>query len=1276
MHIGRRYYKWNMKKMFERTFGINFQKIVVLLSIFVLSLTCKNSDSKMDFASMSAIFADRGQGGVALFTLLDNYPGMKNALSKLSPTDFNRILNQSLTPVRNTVGPGLNSLGDLFVNSSDPMRSTFRSLSSLINRIRTGNPNSYNQVLNLFEKVRSGPSFFVPNIIPLSNTGLNSLSLNYTQDRMRTAVMNLSNNLRSQSTIDFMRKVENFLIKTTIDNPSAKTAVVQLLSGLADSSQLNDKSMKDSLLKTLGGLGDAFLAQAGLLSGKSSGMVLKELVVNLSNTFTTTGSVFTSNASYNTANFSTELSVLFNDLYLAVRRIVTPPSNVVVNRDLGILNPLMTNYNALRYTTSLTDVDSSVLGMIASDVVGMNRATNVNSDPISAMEGLFFVLSVADNFGYNWNASGSSVMITSMTNGVITIGDALHSLSSKVQVSNPCNDALANLGVYCILLNGSFYANSRSYVTRNSVIYPIDPNTPALNLLEGESRGAIPEITTYGQTPDSIYIKTVPWVLNLISRTTFQGKGPYFNRNRKDASGNILNPDGTIYRNAAGTDISYRSSWLTASYGTFSARQRTVSFTNGSNQIVMSNGTFANSAIQLGMAIEPYPGAAASDFPFPFPNYPTPSGITVTNITNDAFNTFITMSSAANVTGTRTVSIGWYIGLGGITSGTPNSGSSYTINEIAFPDSARGVTSDEEALHRNFQWLLYEKRFVLVIPIHVVALNAQVVEATYALIVANGLKGLMNVKPYCTPTECRYQDNGIWLLSNLKLKNDYRTPGDLNNFSSIPGDSVFLRETWGFGIAGTSYGFTDATIEDQVNKLLFANYLSPNDFYGPIPAAIKWNFPYLERLGMLTDRAVNQDSDPSNDQYIGSGDVSSFWSSRNRLLPLIAALGKTLTDQSDSASNKNAFTLLTNLANILARPYILQRIDPVQQNGSSSIPIQSNNSVSIIDFRVRGFSGAFGIRSPRMPTASLYYSDSVLRSPISFLVENQRRFQDGILSLVGRSSLLTNLGQFLANAGKSTLAASRTKLTSGLVNFIGQIRVNSDSPPPSSIQFNLTNSINELTNDIRTYPIGKPTDLNASDWKNLDDIANALGDILGNSSPYSYVPNLTKVMDALIEARPLDSELSALLDVLGAILTQPNTTNTPSYRLTTLLTSDVPTLLPAIADSANSFTGLLDGLTRQNQFLIWFWTFSKSDSNLNTLISEAERFLVDPMIQTSARDRNDFLFNTGQILKLFSGVASSPTRQTYGPYWFPDQYNTNQDVSTVFDRFNYLLSNK
>ena len=222
-------------------------------------------------------------------------------------------------------------------------------------------------------------------------------------------------------------------------------------------------------------------------------------------------------------------------------------------------------------------------------------------------------------------------------------------------------------------------------------------NTPALALLEGESRGPLPYRTSFSQEFDPIYTKTIPWVLGTIVETLFSGKAPYYNKNRKDSSGNILTFDGKIYKNSAGNDLIYKSSWQTGKY-----------------RIAIRNNK--------------------------------------------------------------------YVGLGGVEVGASDEGTSFTIHEFNIPESSRALESDEEAFYKNFQWLLYEKRIVIVIPVLTEALGGGIQDATYATIIGNGLKGLMNLKPYCELT-CKEQDNGIWLKAKVRIKTDFKTIGDLQNFS-------------------------------------------------------------------------------------------------------------------------------------------------------------------------------------------------------------------------------------------------------------------------------------------------------------------------------------------------------------------------------------------------------------------------------------------------------------------------------------------------------------
>lgn len=59
------------------------------------------------------------------------------------------------------------------------------------------------------------------------------------------------------------------------------------------------------------------------------------------------------------------------------------------------------------------------------------------------------------------------------------------------------------------------------------------------------------------------------------------------------------------------------------------------------------------------------------------------------------------------------------------------------------------------------------------------------------------------------------------------------------------------------------------------------------------------------------------------------------------------------------------------------------------------------------------------IRSPTA-TPGEYLPSDIIFSPISFLVESQRRFQDGAIILVAKTDLLTNLVQMFVSLGDST----------------------------------------------------------------------------------------------------------------------------------------------------------------------------------------------------------------------------------------------------------------
>jgi len=1239
--------------------GRFIQILLLALSIVlgVLSVQCSNKSRNLE-----GIFVDGLERslGISLFTLLDDYPALKNAMTKLGPGEFNARLNDSLVVRIQWVPGSLRGLQRILSSSDSNLREALGKLSQLIRRIRTNDKEAYIRVLPLLDRIRRGPGNLVPSLIPIQNRGLLHLFETRSQESLDASLDRLISILSNPENTETFRDLENLLYKALTRSEGLSSGFATLLQGLFQGEDPRKGDFRSALAETLGGLGNSFGRLAGNGSGtKPSGLVLKELIRNIRN-FTMVGGSFFASGPYNTPGHSARFDVYLEDLYLAVRRIILTPANLLKHPNTSLLSGLATNYHALGFPGDLKGIDRSLAQMGEVDLKGRKRFQS-GSDPVSALEHLFFTLSLIDKFGYFWDNDPARPQILSHSNGILTIGDALHSLSSKLitggvfvregtlvasnntitltgsnpntsdlpigyeliaqgvksgstiqsKTSNtvtvtcstppPCvtasasnvvltfldgdpnspNSSVANLGIGAIL----WLASISDHVRKDGAIFRFNLNTPALTLLEGESRGPI------GGSNDPIYTRTIPWALGLLTDVLYSGKGPYFNKNRVDGSGNILTPDGKIYRTSGGQDQTYKQTWTTSRYA-----------------------------------------------------------IPALNKDDSTLNR--------------------WVGLGGFTGGdgtnsNPFPGTSYTIREISIPESERAQETDEEAFYKNFQWLLYQKRMVIIIPVAIDALGGELREAAYVTIIGNGLRGLMEVKPFCSATNCVVANLGRWLKSSQFLKTNYKIPQkDLETFSDVPGDSVFLLEVWGFGLSGTFFDFTDDTILNQVFTLLFPKKNAPQDFYGPIPPAIRWNFEAIERLGFTTEGLVTPNQ------------VLQNWERRNRLLPLIAALAKTLKDQADSnpLHPKNSYFILSSLADVLARPYRLDGTDPTANldTNDNSTP---DRSVSVPLFRVRGYSGVFGIRSPSMPDANLYYPDSNLRSPFSILLENQRRQNDGLLNLIGKGDLLTGLGRFLYELGREENASARERFQVGLGLILNEIRPGSEIQ--NSSQINLTDAISDLMDFIldEVDPSGARLSQSQFQKPNLyDDLAEFVYDFLSLESPYGYSENVEGILHSISFAKPSFGEMQNFLRLLASLFV--DTHGNQDYFLTGLLQTDLPKVLQSLRGNSRPLIGLLEGLTRPNGFLGWFWSRAVSDYPANSVLSDLERFLVSSEVQTEDRGKNDLFYNAGELFGLFARMVDSPRVPGSMPHWFPDHWNRSEPVDTVFDRLNFLLSKK
>lgn len=1161
--------------------------IISILVVVLIIVAC--AKNQKDYFTQT-LFTDgtKSSSGLQLWSLLDNYPAIKSGFSKLQPKDFNNRLNTSLVSNEENITGSLRAIQDTLLSSESQLRYLLRRISFVMERITTGNEDAYNNAVNYFTRMRYAETPFLRAITPVSNAGLHQLYTTRNQDSLENSINKFIGHLEDEDTKDFLKDVEDFIYKANYSNSQTRAGIEEMLLGYLDGDLNSDKFLQKKTSELLGGIGEAILKKSGYNQSKSSNYAIKELFVNLRKYYTTGGSVYDSSTYYNTGNaFTSEFATVLSDLYPKIRNLVVAPSNLVQDSNVSILNLLATNYNKFSFSAEYTGLDSSLNQMIAKDLYGKNRTDVSNSNSVSALESLIFLLSVAENFGYLWKFDGTDYnnpQITGMSNGAITVGDATYQMHSKLD-GDP-------LGIYKVMYESWDKSNDGTYgsqdgdadgdyvVQKDGMQYPVGLNTPALSLLEGESRGAI------SGANDPVFTKTIPWALAWIAKIAYSGKGPYYNKNRTDASRNILTLDGSVYMDSAGNDKIYKPTWNTANY--------IIKVKDGNSDGVKD-----------------------------------------------------------------------WAGLGGYHNPGGN-GTSYTIKEIEKSSSERAVDSDEEAFFKNLQWFLYEKRFVLVIPIQAAITGGTLdglADAVYATVVANGIKGLMNTKPYCSSTECSYKESGKWIKKGEYVKNKVTSGdtykfeiGDLTNFSDIPGDSVIAVEVWGYGLASTTYGFTDETAYQQVFWLLFNKY---NDsakipYMAAIPRVISQNFTVMEQLGFTTDTAVY----PS--------EVSIYWDNRNKLVPLIAALAKSFYDQSynnsDYTQNTNSFKMLTDLAHILVRPYLFEGVDPVNKKDSST-------DVTIKRYLIKASSDTFGIRDRGMES-DLYYPEESLRPLLSILIENERRYQDGLLNLVGQTNLISSLGGLLSGLGTAEREEVRTKLFSGLKNFLLQVEVDANA---TAYMFNISQGFRDLRDSIVELVTNRSADLSDSSWEGVDDVISVTGDLLSVSSVYSIIPTVNDLLNVMTEGNPTESEISSVLDLLTIVLTSSD--GTQSYLITDIITSDLPTIINPSKKWARNLLGLLDGLSVEGGFIIYLHASMVSDYHLTAIIDDLKRLLVADMIQTTEKTDNSLFYTAGTLVRIFGDIYEYGKKPSDpGNYLFQDRWNVTEQSSPLFDRFAYILS--
>lgn len=1200
--------------------------ILFLLGIFV---SCKNGrkpDTKSFFDNLKTF-------PMTFFDLLDPYPAIKDGFTVINPSEFNIALDFSLREDAGTSAPSLRALQIFFLDQSYGLRETLSEGAELIRRIRTKNSSSYNTFFGWIEKVRSQPLRIIYTAAPLTHFRMDEIFRSRGDAAMKDKADWIISVLGGSSIKTLVNKAEDVSFKALVLNSTFRGALEHFFSFLWDPSISNDKKVKTLALKMVDDFGSVFGDVSGIVYTKSPDIIIKRMILNLKNHFTPGGAVYENAALtthgvsvYKNTKYPSELKYQLAELYSWVKDIVIPPSELVKNTSVSIAEGLMKNLALIGFSRTTQNLDKSIRDWMNLDLLGMDRFYTVGSDMISSLETLLFMLGTADAFGYEWNETITTVArVTDMAQATRTGGPKGGRLSLLDAAFSMYSNLTGNIGLINIVggsktdqtVASAAPGSGTVKVFRDDQPYVITVNTPALSLLEGESRGEAKSAA------DSIYTKTIPWALSWISKVVYSGYGPFYNKNRKNSAGNYTVLDGSVYKLADKTDLIYKTSWRTSQYRILS---------------------------RLNTSWAGIGGAAVSD-----------AG---------------RLTTADPEKGT-----------------TPWVGKSYLIPEITYADAQRASDSDEEAMYRNFQWLMYEKRFVLTIPMRTYLASTDISavagvpfnDAIFVVVIANGLKGLMSAKPFCGFTKCDALDNGKWLLANQPLKTDYTQPGALTYFSNLPGDSVIQAEVWGYGVqplAGGTFSFLDPNIFTTVyNSILYTKATQPDQFYGPIPPVISQLFPSIELLGFLKDnRSVSSAVTPSL--------VGTYWDRRNRVLPFVAALAKTLYEQTDRTSNKNAFEYLGRLTDILLRPFVLQAQEPLARTADPAVP-------EFKLFKIRGATDAaatgYSMRSPNLGTTDYYphqleLQNSDSRSIVSFLIEDERRQSDGILNLLAKRNLLSASVSLLSELGRDERTQGRQIAVSALQALFPEIEVSvwdrtnplnvTETYPSNPIRFNLQESINSVENDIIHYTDSRSSDITDSSWDEINDITDFIYTYLSPESKYTVSRNISAFYDVLLSVRPSSAEISSMFEMAASVLSSDS--GTKDYLVSRLLNERTPRLLSAVSKYARPLIGTVRGLLRDDGFFIFLEDKMKTSYTLQTVLEDTERLLNASIIQERKSFYESLFISAGALMKYLADVTekgwNTPDKDPYHDFY--DNKNREDKMSSYHQRVNLILSKK
>ncbi len=601
--------------------------------------------------------------------------------------------------------------------------------------------------------------------------------------------------------------------------------------------------------------------------GAETGQKLRDLICNLEDHFTVGGEVYdfdpvyseNSDKIYSDAELGQSVRELFPSLMQLFLR--SDRQNAIIEEKDGKkvypMDLAGRNLRGMGFDPDTIDVDRSIYDMLRYDVWGRDRLNDNNAWPASFFESLIFLTHATSHHGWK-KADTNEVTNSSDPRADHGHGTYIEDLTLNDSLFSIKTHKTADLGIYDISLQQTdgnhIYRTKTSFrkseidglysgtVTGGDKDYRLfyDQDYGVLQFLAGPGPGDLG--TPDGGNPDgnsvglNQYFAYAPkglhetqlssWTMGWGVRACFGGEGPYY---YADPDAQTVNTGGQIYYKYFRPDgkvyalvNSDRTSYLYPTEDGDAEDEDTAKLPYNYRR---QRANRYKSQWQSDYYMSHYSGLMGEEY-YTIDNS---SGDTVIKQVSDAGDQAGCLTYRESVTET---------------------------------DPDRACASQEEAFFRNFQWVMTEKKMVLIIPLYLelelsgIGLGKGVV---FQILECHGWSGLADIRIF--------EDNHVWAKK-----------GESGN-STIPGD-------YRMEVVSNVNGLGSILVNTNT---IYNNTL---DCGNATPSIVGHNLPALYRLGFPRSPEIYR-GNGVYDKELGSKDFEvgdEIWNKRNAFMPMLFSL--------------------------------------------------------------------------------------------------------------------------------------------------------------------------------------------------------------------------------------------------------------------------------------------------------------------------------------------------------------------------------------------------